>query len=77
MITINKSLFSPEELAQYEALIAKATVDPDEAEDDSVIPRAAAVRLPTTPSAVSPLARWNAMTALSVPEPKIPSTEPL
>lgn len=33
MITINKSLFSPEELAQYEALIAKATVT-DEADDE-------------------------------------------
>lgn len=33
MIKINKSLFSPEELAQYEALIAKATVT-DEAEDE-------------------------------------------
>lgn len=34
MIKINKSLYTPEELALYEALIAKATVDPDEAEDE-------------------------------------------
>ena len=29
MIRIDKSLFTPEELAQYEALLAKATVDPE------------------------------------------------
>lgn len=34
MYTIDKSLFSPEELKQYEALIAKATVDTKAAEEE-------------------------------------------
>ena len=34
MIKIDKSLFSAEELEQYEALIAKATVDPEAAEEE-------------------------------------------
>lgn len=34
MHTIDKSLFSPEELKQYEALIAKATVDTKAAEEE-------------------------------------------
>lgn len=34
MIRIDKSIFSPEELEQYEALIAKASVDPEYAEDE-------------------------------------------
>lgn len=34
MIRIDKSIFSPEELAQYEALIAKATVAPEDAEEE-------------------------------------------
>ena len=40
------------------------------------MPRAAAVREPTTPSAPSPLARWKYITASRVPEPNIPSTAP-
>ena len=42
--TIDKSLFTAEELAQYEALVAKATVDPEankeklEEEDPPVVP---------------------------------------
>lgn len=34
MIKVDKSVFSAEELAQYEALIAKATVDTEAAEDE-------------------------------------------
>lgn len=37
MIKIDKSLFTADELAQYEALIAKAVVDPESAEDEMEI----------------------------------------
>ena len=35
------------------------------------------VFLPALPSAVRPLARWKALTASSVPLPKVPSTLPV
>lgn len=37
MIKIDKSAFSAEELAQYEALIAKATVDPEAEEEEEEV----------------------------------------